>query len=122
GPRVLGAGNEFRDLWVRRIGDVHDGPAAVPKVAHIEVPVVPDVANGHFEGAAASVELTVSNRLHVAGRPAGRNLIGIHIRRREPEYHAGEKSGEKNGPRNQIPHTHFHERISPYPLRNNATL
>src|SRR2546425_12357233 len=72
-PGVVRAGNEIRDAGLRRVGHVEDGPAAVPKVARVEVPAAARLPDRELEGR-PPVDVAVADHAHVARDRARRNL------------------------------------------------
>ena len=76
GVGVVGAGDELYEFRIFGVGDIEDCPAAMPFVAHEEIPPVIHVLDGHLERAAAPVEAAVANRLQIACFPSCGNLVG----------------------------------------------
>ena len=78
GPGVGRPGNVLHEGRIFRIGDVDDGPAAVPEMAEIHVPAaVRCLLQRHLEGAAPVLERRVADRRHVAGFEALRDRVGV---------------------------------------------
>src|SRR6267143_2779937 len=72
GPGVRGPGDEGHHLRVARVGHIHDRPAAIPQVAHVQEPAAVHLMNGELEWGPA-VHLRVAHHSHVAGRPRARS-------------------------------------------------
>src|SRR5262249_29114532 len=81
GPGVTGTRDGFHEFRILRIGNVHDAPAVMPQMPHVEVPMAIDLLNGHLEGALAVVESAISDGLHVVGFPSRWDGIGVAARR-----------------------------------------
>src|SRR5437588_592462 len=81
GPGVTGTRDGFHEFRILRIGNVHDAPAVMPQMPHVEIPMAIDLLNGHLEGALAVVESAISDGLHVVGFPSRWDGIGVAARR-----------------------------------------
>jgi hypothetical protein len=46
------------------VGDIEDGPAPVPEMAHVEVPAAIDLLHGELEGG-STLEVVISQNLDV---------------------------------------------------------
>src|SRR5262249_18634555 len=101
GPGVTGTRDGFHEFRILRIGNVHDAPAVMPQMPHVEVPMAIDLLNGHLEGALAVVESAISDGLHVVGFPSRWDGIGVAARR---QPRGSDRNGAACGSASEIFH------------------
>ena len=96
GPGVRGPRNEAHDARVARVRHIHDRPAAIPQVAHVQEPAAVDLLNGELEWGPA-VHLRVAHRSHVSGRPRAGRLVreGPGCDWHQRDEHCVKRGGEK---------------------------
>ena len=93
GPGVRGPGDEVQDFRVLRLGHIHDRPAAIPQVAHVQEPAAVDLLDGELERGPA-IHFRVAHDSHVARRPRAGRLVreGRGCGRQQ---HCGKRGDEK---------------------------
>ena len=65
-------------LWMGWVGDIEDGPAPVPEMAHVEVPATIDLLHGELEGG-STLEVVIAQQLDVVCEVRG--FVCFHCQR-----------------------------------------
>ena len=97
-PGVVRTRNEFRNLGIRWVGHVYDGPPTIPEVPEIEIPSTVHLFDRDLECAAAATQIAVADRLHVIRLPTLRNLVGVAALREHRHDSNHHESDSPNNP------------------------